>query len=165
MAGKTTTTKKPVVRRTAAPKTKTSAVRKEAPSIKQEKPIFRAGTWITIVVLAVLIGFSIYLNGKKDSAIIDVTPISAPSPVFAATDGAPSSIEIKPADGETVRIARNAENVWTVEMPIEAEANQGLAEAAATQVSALQVLSPIDGKPSVFGLDNPAYIITVEFAG
>jgi len=48
----------------------------------------------------------------------------------------------------------------------EAEANQGLVEAAAAQVSALQVISPINaGKPEIFGLDKPAYVITIEFSG
>jgi hypothetical protein len=47
----------------------------------------------------------------------------------------------------------------------EVEADQGLAEAAATQVTALPVSSQIeDGKsPDIFGLDDPAYIITIEF--
>jgi hypothetical protein len=63
-----------------------------------------------------------------------------------------------------MRVARNEKNIWAVELPTKAEANQGSAEAAATQASALQIISPIDGKPSVFGLDNPAYTITIGFA-
>jgi hypothetical protein len=52
-----------------------------------------------------------------------------------------------------------------VEKPFVAEADQGLVEAAAAQISALQVISPInDGKsPSDYGLDNPAYTITIGF--
>ena len=171
MAGKTNTSKKGSSKKTAARRTtpvkaKVSAAHKTAPSAKQAKPVFRAGTWITILVLAVLVGFTVYLNREKEPAVTEETPVSEPLPVFTETDGAPSSIEIKPAnaDGETVRIARNAENVWAIVLPIEAEADQGLAEAAAAQISALQVISPVDGKPSIFGFDNPAYIITIEFA-
>ncbi|MBK8821309.1 MAG: DUF4340 domain-containing protein [Anaerolineales bacterium] len=174
MAGKTTSTKKTPTRAAApakAAKTKVKAVatRKESSIIKQERPLFRAGTWITILVLAVLIGFTFYINREQDPAtlVVDETPVSAPVVMFAATEGIPASIEVKPAEGgETVRIARNAENVWAVELPIEAEANQGLAEAAASQISALRILSPIEnGKPSIFGLENPAFTITIVFDG
>jgi hypothetical protein len=62
-------------------------------------------------------------------------------------------------------VALNAENVWALELPIQAEANQGLAEAAATQVSALKSISPINADPEIFGLKNPAFTITIEFKG
>jgi len=167
MAGKTTTTKKTAARRATPAKAKTSAARKESPNTKQGKPVFRMGTWVTIIILAALVGFAIYLNREKEPAAADATPeIVQPSPLFSTSDGNPSSIEIKPADGETVRIARTAENIWAIELPFAAEANQGLVDAAASQISALQIVSPIDnGKPDVFGLDNPAYVITIEFDG
>ena len=38
-------------------------------------------------------------------------------------------------------------------------------EAAATQISALKVISPINGKPSIFGFDKPSFTITIEFVG
>ena len=161
MARKTTSTTK------ATPRKKTSAARKEAPgaSVKPQKPIFRAGTWITLILLAALIGITVYLNRKKENTA-EATPTSEEiTYVFAATEGTASSIEIKPADSELVRIARNEQNAWAIELPLEAEANQGLAEAAATQISALKVISPIDGKLDVFGLDHPAYIITIKFSG
>jgi len=161
MARKTTSTTK------ATPRKKTSTARKEAPgaSVKPQKPIFRAGTWITLILLAALIGITVYLNRKKENTA-EATPTSEEiTYVFAATEGTASSIEIKPADSELVRIARNEQNAWAIELPLEAEANQGLAEAAATQISALKVISPIDGKLDVFGLDHPAYIITIKFSG
>ena len=40
-----------------------------------------------------------------------------------------------------------------------------MSEAAATQISALEILDPIDADPAIFGLDNPAYVITLEFDG
>ncbi len=163
MVRKTTSTTK------ATPRKKTSTARKEAPgaSAKPQKPMFRAGTWITLILLAALIGITVYLNRKKENTA-EATPTSEEiTYVFAATEGTASSIEIKPADGDAqrVRIARNEQNVWAIELPLEAEANQGLAEAAATQISALKVVSPIDGKLDIFGLDHPAYIITIKFSG
>jgi hypothetical protein len=168
MAGKTTSTKP--AKKSATPRrtTKTikpSPVQKEAPIRKQEKPVFRASTWITILILAALVGLTYYLNRQKETATADETPTSAPSLLFDAADGAPSSIEVKPSEGEAVKIARNAENAWAIVLPSKAEADQGLAEAAATQISALKVINSVDAAPSIFGLDNPTHIITIEFAG
>lgn len=174
MARKTTSTTtkatsetKAKPRRTAAVKSKpTVAELAPVPSVvQQRKPVFRAGTWIAVLLLIALIGLTFYLKSEKEKSVIaDVTPISVPEYIFTAEDGLVSSIEIKPADGETVKVARNAENAWAVEMPIAAEANQGLAEAAASQVSALQVLSQIDNTdPEIFGLKNPAYVIALAF--
>jgi len=158
-----------------ATKKTTSAARKNTVNKPKQvafvpKPVkakFQAGTWITVLIFIGLIGAAVYLNRQKDTAEVQVTPASEPSYLFStAADGNPTSIEIKPAEGgETVRIARNAENVWALELPVEAEADQGLSEAAATQISALEILDPIDADPAIFGLDNPAYVITLEFDG
>ena len=159
-----------------ATKKTTSAARKNTVNKPKQvafvpKPVkakFQAGTWITVLIFIGLIGAAVYLNRQKDTAEVEVTPASEPSYLFStAADGNPTSIEIKPAEGDAqrVRIARNAENAWALELPVEAEADQGLSEAAATQISALEILDPIDADPAIFGLDNPAYVITLEFDG
>ncbi len=158
MARKATSTKKSTPR-------KASSTRKESSNTKQQKPVFRAGTLITVLLLAILIGFAFYLNREKKITDAETTSTSEEAAyVFGVEDGNVSSIEIKPADAESVKVVRNAENVWALELPIEAEANQGLAEAAATQISALQVDREIDGDLATFGLDTPVYVITVEFS-
>lgn len=148
-----------------ARKTTKSKVQKTkgTPVIKHQKPIFRAGTWITLFVLAVLIGFTYYLNSKKDSTETVATPASKESFVFSELDGNIASIEIKAADGETVKVARNNENVWALELPLAAEADQGLVEAAASQIMALNIVSTVDADPGILGLDEPAYVITIGF--
>lgn len=164
---KATSEKKAKPRQPAAAKVKpTVAESTPAPGLSpQRKPIFRAGTWIAVLLLIALIGLTFFLKSEKGKSILaDATPISTPVALFSAEDGGVSSIEIKPAEGESVKVARNAENVWAMEMPITAEADQGLAEAAATQVSALQVLSQIENaNPEIFGLKNPAFVIALEF--
>jgi hypothetical protein len=135
------------------------------PAVKR-RPIFQAGTWISLLLLAILVGLAFYLNSqKKKAGAGEATPTLETAYIFTAADGIVSSIEVKPAVGETVKIARNAKNAWAVLQPVAAEADQGLAEAAATQLSALPISSPIeDGKlPGIFGLDKPAYVITIEF--
>ena len=168
----TTTTKgknaiKAKPRQTAAGKAKPTVVESvPAPIVKQRKPVFRIGTWVAVLLLIAVVEFAIYFNREKGKiGNADATPVSVPVAIFNAEDGTVSSIEIKPADGETVKVARDAKNVWMLELPSKAEADQGLAEAAAAQVSALQVLSPIDADPEIFGLKNPAFTITIGFAG
>jgi hypothetical protein len=112
-------------------------------------------TWITVLALAALIGFTVYLNRRAPTAVeTEATPSSTVSYVFTAEDGLPSSIEIKPAEGETVRVARNADQVWMLELPEEAEADQGMAEAAATSVSTLRILNEVDAPADILGLDE-----------
>ena len=165
---KATSSTKAKPRRVATAKAKpTVAEPMPAASVSQRrKPVFRASTWIAVVLLIALVGLTFYLKNEKERSVIeDVTPVSEPAALFNPQDGSVSSIEIKPADGEAVKVARNAENAWVVEMPVEAEADQGLAEAAAAQVSALRVLSQIenDADPEIFGLKNPAFIVMLEF--
>ncbi|MHB8777036.1 MAG: DUF4340 domain-containing protein [Anaerolineales bacterium] len=136
---------------------------KGTPVIKHQKPIFRTGTWITLFVLAALIGFTYYLNSKKDNTETTATPASKESFVFSELDGNITSIEIIAADGETVKVARNNENVWALELPLAAEADQGLVEAAVSQIMALNIVGTVDADPGILGLDEPAYVIKLEF--
>ncbi|MCA1899809.1 MAG: DUF4340 domain-containing protein [Chloroflexi bacterium] len=132
----------------------------------RRKPLFQAGTWISVLMLAALVALAFYLNRSKENAAAeDLTPTLEKTFVFSAADGTVSSIEIKTAGGETVKIARDGENAWKVVLPIEAEANQGLAESAASQLSALSISSQIEsGKPlEIFGLENPDYVVAIEF--
>ena len=160
MARKTTSTKKSTPR-------KASSTRKEAPAAKQQKPVFSSATLIT-VLLAMLLGlYAFYLNREKKNADAEATPTGEEAAfVFDVPSSDIKSIEIKPADGDAqrVKVVRNEENVWALELPIKAEANQGLAEGAASQVTALQVTAQVDGDPEIFGLDNPVYVFSVEYA-
>jgi hypothetical protein len=178
-----TTTKKrksAEVKKTAAPVKPTRTARRvktaqEVPAAVVEsaslpaprrKPVFQAGTWISILMLAALTALAFYLNrGKENAAAEDLTPTLEKTFVFSAADGTVSSIEIKTAGGETVKIARGGENAWKVILPIEAEANQGLAESAASQLTALSISSQIEPGKSleIFGLEDPDYIVSVEF--
>ncbi len=160
MARKVTSTIKPK----AAPR-KPSAARKEPAPIKRQKPVFRFGTILTVVLFAGLIVLAFYLKKQKETTAAEETPTGQLSFVFTETDGAPTSIEVKPAAGDPVKVARNADKAWAIELPFKAEADQGSAEAAASQVSALRILDKIDSDPNnIFGFDNPTIVINIEFA-
>lgn len=132
----------------------------------RRKPLFQAGTWISVLMLAALVALAFYLNrGKENAAAEDLTPTLEKTFVFSAAEGTVSSIEIKTAGGETVKIARSDKNAWKVILPIEAEANQGLAESAVSQLTALSVSSQIESGSSleIFGLEDPDYVVAIEF--
>lgn len=142
---------------------------KEAIAPRQGKPMFRLGTWVTILILALLIGAVYYLNQQPDdnsgdTAELDMFTFEEPALLFTA-DAAVNSIEVKPTDGETVRLERGTENAWALTLPFKTEADPGLAEAAASQLAALSIVDEVENPdPSVFGLDNPSYTITIAFA-
>jgi len=84
--------------------------------------------------------------------------------LFPAEAGSPISIFVKAKSGETVELARNSENAWALRQPIEAGAEQGSSEAAASQITtmrALEKIAKID--PALVGLREPEYILTVKF--
>ena len=142
-----------------------SKPKQEAYKPKPVKAKFNAGTWITVLIFIGLVVAAIYLNRKKETVATEATPVSGPSYLFSVSvEGNPTSIAIAPAEGEAVKLLRNSENIWALELPREAEADQGLAEAAATQLSALEILSEVDSDPAIFGLDTPSHVISLEFA-
>ena len=129
------------------------------------KPVFGLGTIITVLLFAGLILFEVILNRQKEAKAAEATPTPGTTFIFDATEGQPSSIEIQSSDGKSTKVIHRADNVWALELPDKVEANQGAVEAAATQITSLTVLSDVEGSPDIFGLDKPAYTITVEFAG
>ncbi len=143
--------KKPVVRRSSQAAAK--------------KSIIGTGTLVTLVVFAAVILLGIFVNRQKESAAAAATPIKGTTSIFGQSDGTLVSIEIKSKTGETTQLARDAKNIWALELPAKAEADQGAVEAAASQVSALQIVKTLDAADlSIFGLDAPAYVITLKFA-
>jgi len=150
-----------MARKTTKPKARKS---KETPLRKQQKPVFRTGTWITLLLLAALIGLAYYLNRNEPIAETEATPALEATFVISEQDGNITGIEIKPVNGETVKVARNGEKVWALELPSATEADQGLVEAAASQITALKIIGEVDADASILGLDEPAYVITIEFA-
>ena len=126
----------------------------------------RQSTVIYLLLFLVLVGAYYYLNNREQPADIALTvePGSEISYLFTAEDGLPTSIRIESKAGDTVEVARNAENAWALILPIEATADQGLAEAAASQVTTMQILDRLpDINPEVVGLTDPEYILVIKF--
>jgi len=163
MATKTTkTTKTSRTTKTAnAPKTPRL---KTAP--KQSKPVFRTGTWIAIIILAAIIGAAVYMNRQaEEAANVEPTAAIEEEAFVFEEGGVVTVIQVESAESETVALKRNEEKVWVLSKPEDAEADQGAAEAAASQIGALKIITEVEGgkDPSIFGFDKPAYTITVTF--
>ena len=126
----------------------------------------RQSTVIYLVLFLLVIGAYYYLNNREQPADIALTlePTAEVSYLFAAEDGLPTSIRIESKAGNTVEVARNAENAWELILPSEATADQASAEAAASQVTTMQILDRLpDIDPEIVGLTDAEYNIFVKF--
>ncbi len=121
-------------------------------------------TWVLIVILAALVGFAFYLKNQKAKTLAEATSTPSSLVLFNSSEGAPTDIKIDNLTGNSVEVARNSSGTWVLKAPTSAAADQASAEAAATQVGALQVLSDVQLGPDVVGLDKPSYVITITFA-
>ena len=127
--------------------------------------MIRRNTWIILVILAGLIGFSFYWSAQKAKQAAEATPTAGPTNLFDSSEGSPNDIKIEDSTGKSVEIARDANGTWVLKAPTESPAEQASAEAAATQLSALHVIGDVQLGPDVVGLDKPDYTITVTFSG
>jgi hypothetical protein len=126
----------------------------------------KRSTWIVLVIFLALVGLLVYLNRKEPATTEeDVATVEPVENLFNETDGLPTRIDIKSETGEQVSIARNEAGAWVLKQPIEAEANQGSAEAAASQLTSLRIVSRPEVDPADAGLVQPSYIMTVELTG
>jgi hypothetical protein len=127
--------------------------------------MIRRNTWVLLVILAALVGFSIYLTNQKTKQAAQATPTTGSAVLFSSADGSPNDIKIADNIGNTVEIVKSDSGTWSVTSPINAAADQGSAEAAVTQLDALTVLANVQLGPDVVGLDKPSYVINISFAG
>lgn len=142
---------------------KTSRAQSSPP--RQEKPVFRTGTWIALVVFLLAIGGIIYMNRQaEEEATATKTPGAEEAFLFDEASVV-TAIEVSNAEGVSSRIERNADNAWVLSKPEKVEADQGASEAAASQIGAIRVITPVENADdlSIFGLDAPDIIINVEF--
>ena len=126
----------------------------------------RRSTVIYLLLFLLLAGTYYYLNNREQPADISLTvePSAEVRYLFAAEDGLPTSIQIESKAGDIVEVARDADNAWAVTQPIAAKADQASAEAAASQVTTMQILDTIpDIDPEIVGLTDPEYSLTIKF--
>lgn len=126
----------------------------------------RRSTVIYLLLFLVLAGTYYYLDNREQPADISLTiePSAEVSYLFMAEDGLPTSIHIESKSGDTVEVARDAEDAWVMTQPVEAKADQASAEAAASQVATMQIVDTVpDVDPDIVGLTDPEYTLTIQF--
>jgi hypothetical protein len=116
------------------------------------------------LLVIVLAGIFIF-NNRKALKAMEASPTSESSLLFTDTEGQPSSIRVVASTGETVELAHDGQGAWVLTAPFRTAADPALAEASASQVATLRVLSDVDLPLDVLGLDKPAYVITIRFTG
>jgi len=126
----------------------------------------RRSTVIYLLLFLGMAGAYYYLNNLPEPADIAITvePEAVVEYLFSSADGVPTSIRMESQAGEIVELARNPENAWTVILPIEAAAEQGVSEAAASQLTTIRISDRLPNiSPKDVGLDVPAYTLSVKF--
>ena len=129
----------------------------------------RRSTIVIFLLFVIAVGAYYLINYLQKEESTDVLTTPEPTTevtfLFDATDGVPTSIRIEAKTGESVEVARNAENAWAVVTPLEAPADQGLAEAAASQLTSMRILDNLQNiSLDVLGLKSPEYVISVRFS-
>lgn len=165
MASKKTTTS-----RSTSSKSKRTGAASLKPALspqppREEKPVISTTTWITLLVLVLVVGFALLFNQQKTKQQAAATPTAGTAMLFTSAEGQPNDIKIESSTGQSVEVARNDKGVWVLKAPTQADADQASAEAAATQIGALRVISDVQLGLDVVGLDKPAYTITLTFTG
>jgi hypothetical protein len=128
--------------------------------------MIRRSTVVYIIILLALVAVYLYLNSREQPAEPEATPgpTAEVGYLFPAEAGVPTSILIRAKSGEIMELARNSDLAWALRQPMEAAADQGSSEAAASQVMTLRVLEKIvQIDPELVGLREPAYVLTVKF--
>lgn len=126
--------------------------------------MIRRSTWIVLLVLAAVVGFSLYLKDQQSKAAARPTPTESSSALFPASDGSPTNIKIVASAGNLVEIGRDQAGTWVVKAPLSMAADQAGAEAAATQVTGLRVLAKVQLGLDIVGLNQPSDTLTVTFS-
>jgi hypothetical protein len=130
----------------------------------------RRSTVVILLLFLITAGAYFYLKNRNqpaESADIAITlePTIEVSYLFPAEDGVPNGIRLEAKAGEVVALERDADSAWVIKQPIEAAADQGASEAAASQVTTIRITDFLpDLDPQVVGLDNPDYTLIVEFS-
>ena len=125
--------------------------------------MIRRNTWILLIILVLLVVGAFYFNNQKKSSTSATTPTPAQTFLFTSRDGNPTDIKIADTAGHSVEFARNSTGTWVLKAPTADAANQSQAEAAATQLTSLNLLGNVQIGLDVVGLDKPTYIMTITF--
>jgi hypothetical protein len=89
----------------------------------------RTSTWIALVVLLALVGFSFYLRDRQAKELAAATPTEGMAHLFDVDQGEPTLVRVEGPAGEVVEFSRDSTGQWVLNEPEDARADQAAAEA------------------------------------
>jgi hypothetical protein len=125
-------------------------------------------TWILLLLLALFLAAYFIITDRLKKPSAETTPTTTGNNyLITSTDGTLQSLRIVDRQENTFQMQRDSSGSWMVTVPSSGKADQALAEAAVTQVSALRIITTLDDQLNSgdAGLDSPAYTIELAFAG
>ncbi len=127
--------------------------------------MIKRSTWILLVVLAFVIGAYFFIKNRPVKSTTPTPTVIGNSYLLSVANDKLQSLRVFNKDQKVTFIERDTGGAWKVSLPSPQLADQAQAEAAETQVGALQVVLKLQTSPelSAIGLDNPAYTITLKF--
>jgi hypothetical protein len=123
-------------------------------------------TWILLVILALVIVAYFVVKSHPSATSTESTPTAlGDSFLITQVDGTLQSLRIYDKQNNIVQIQRNTSGTWVLTLPKPGDADQSLAEAAATQVGALRIVTTLDNQLNLgdAGLDLPSDTIELTF--
>ena len=120
-------------------------------------------TWILVIILLALVALMAFLNRERNlDSINESTPAQPVDFLIKEEDGLPVRIAIRSFDNNHVILTRSESGNWLMEKPTQAVADQGLAEAAATQLASMRIISYPEVPLAAAGLDPALYELSIE---
>ena len=130
---------------------------------------FRSGIFWGL--LAFVLAAALYLafirpGSQEDEPVIESTATPALTRPLYADTLVPVRLALSDRSGLNFAMSRSGSGqMWLIEQPRPALAEQGVAEMAATQLLTVRVINQMEGASlAVVGLDSPAYTLTVAFS-
>ncbi len=128
----------------------------------------RRSVWVLLAILVALIGLALYLENYKPKPGFVPPPQQTPSQFLftLGEDVIVTGIRIEVVTEEKIiAVERGEDGFWQVIEAPQAEIEQGMIEAAASQVTALRLLAKgLSLSPVDVGVREPAYLVDVTFS-
>jgi hypothetical protein len=128
--------------------------------------MIRRNTWYIIAIFAILSALTLYLQQNHR---LGVESTSTPAPTRASLLGqnaVVSGFQMSDSSGKVIKVSKNEQGLWQVDLPSGSASDQGTIEATISQLQSILPLATLPTPPPVSstGLDKPAYTLQITLA-